>query len=334
MVSPLKMKMDLLESPMTKYFIYIFLLFMTALSPFAGTATLDFSTLFDTGSLSQRIFLELRLPRILLAFVVGGTLALAGLLFQTLFRNALMTPFTLGVSGGAVLGAGISIKLGLGLIFGISAVSVFGFIGALSTVVLLIVLSRYLKRAEQESLLLLGIALSFFYTSALMVIFYLSSFTETATIMRFTMGSLSIVGYESVIIISIIAAVLLGTLYLKRFELQILAISDEQASLKGINTKQLTYFFLLITSLAIGVLVSLTGPIGFIGLIIPHMIRKLYQRPVSQLIFPVFFLGGLFLLACDTLARFFSTGSEIPIGVITALIGGPFFIYLIISKQR
>ena len=319
---------------MPKFLLWSFLLFIAMISPFAGTATLDYHTLFESGSLSQRIFLELRLPRILLAFVVGGTLALAGLLFQTLFRNSLMTPFTLGVSGGAVLGAGISIKLGLGLILGISAVSLFGFMGALATVILLITLSCYLKRAEQESLLLLGIALSFFYTSALMVIFYLSSFTETATIMRFTMGSLSIVGYESVITISVIAGVLVSLLWFKRFELQVLAISDEQASLKGIDTKRLTYIFLVITSLAIGVLVSLTGPIGFIGLIIPHMIRKLYQQPVSKLIFPVFLLGGSFLLACDTLTRFLSTGSEIPIGVITALIGGPFFIYLIISKQR
>ena len=311
-----------------------FLIFLALISPFVGTATLDINALLETSSLSQRIFLELRLPRILLAFVAGGTLALAGLLFQTLFRNALMTPFTLGVSGGAVLGAGIAIKLGLGITFGISAVSLFGFTGAFSTVVLLIVLSRYLKRAEQESLLLLGIALSFFYTSALMVIFYLSSFTETATIMRFTMGSLSIVGYDNVITISIFGAILLVTLWLKRFELQLLSISDEQAALKGINTKQLTYLFLLITSLAIGVLVSLTGPIGFIGLIIPHMLRKLYQKPVSALILPVFILGGLFLLACDTVARYFSTGSEIPIGVVTALIGGPFFIYLIISKQK
>ena len=319
---------------MPKLLLWSFLILIAIISPFAGTASLDYNSLFESGSLSQRIFLELRLPRIILAFVAGGTLALAGLLFQTLFRNSLMTPFTLGVSGGAVLGAGISIKLGLGLILGVSAVSLFGFIGALSTVILLIVLSRYLKRAEQESLLLLGIALSFFYTSALMVIFYLSSFTETATIMRFTMGSLSIVGYESVITISIIAGILLGVLWLKRYELQILAISDEQATLKGINTKRLTYLFLIITSLAIGVLVSLTGPIGFIGLIIPHMIRKIYQKSVSKLIFPVFALGGFFLLACDTLARYLSTGSEIPIGVITALIGGPFFIYLIISKQR
>ncbi len=319
---------------MPKILLWTVLFGFTIISPFIGTANLDLNTLLESSSLSQRIFLELRLPRILLAFVVGGTLALAGLLFQTLFRNALMTPFTLGVSGGAVLGAGIAIKLGLGLILGISAVSLFGFIGALSTVILLIVLSHYLKRAEQESLLLLGIALSFFYSSALMIIFYLSSFTETATIMRFTMGSLSVVGYDSVISISIIAGILLSVLWMKRFELQILAISDEQASLKGIDTKKLTYVFLAISSLAIGVLVSLTGPIGFIGLIIPHMIRKLYQKSVSQLIIPVFILGGLFLLACDTVARYFSTGSEIPIGVVTALIGGPFFIYLIISKQR
>ena len=319
---------------MNKMYLWTVLIIFTLLSPFAGTVSLDLNALFESNSLSQRIFFELRLPRILLAFVVGGTLGIAGLIFQTLFRNSLMTPFTLGVSGGAVLGAGISIKLGLTLIFGISALSLFGFMGAFSTVLLLILLSKYLKKAEQESLLLLGIALSFFYSSALMVIFYLSSFTETATIMRFTMGSLSVVGYESLITISLFSALLLALLYFKRFELQLLAISDEQAALKGVNTKQLTYLLLAVSSLAIGVLVSLTGPIGFIGLIIPHMVRKLYQKPITSLILPVFFIGGFFLLACDTLARFLSSGSEIPIGVVTALIGGPFFIYLIISRKN
>lgn len=319
---------------MSKYFLWSVLLLLALFSPFIGVASLDLNTILETSSLSHRIFFDLRLPRILLAFMAGGSLALAGLLFQTLFRNSLMTPFTLGVSGGAVLGAGIAIKLGLDITLGISAISLFGFGGALFTIVLLIILSRYLLKARQESLLLLGIALSFFYSSALMVIFYLSSFTETATIMRFTMGSLSTVGYTNVIIISIASIFLLLLLWLKRFELQLLALSDEQASLKGINTQRLSYFLLLVTSIIIGVLVSLTGPIGFVGLIIPHMIRRLYQKSLVSLILPVFLLGGLFLLACDTIARFLSTSSEIPIGVITALIGGPFFIYLIISKQR
>lgn len=319
---------------MSKYFLWSILLLLALFSPFIGVASLDLNTILETDSLSHRIFFDLRLPRILLAFMAGGSLALAGLLFQTLFRNSLMTPFTLGVSGGAVLGAGIAIKLGLDITLGISAISLFGFGGALFTIVLLIILSRYLLKARQESLLLLGIALSFFYSSALMVIFYLSSFTETATIMRFTMGSLSIVGYTNVIIISIASISLLLLLWLKRFELQLLALSDEQASLKGINTQRLSYFLLLVTSIIIGILVSLTGPIGFVGLIIPHMIRRLYQKSLVSLIQPVFLLGGLFLLACDTVARFLSTSSEIPIGVITALIGGPFFIYLIISKQR
>jgi iron complex transport system permease protein len=146
------------------------------------------------------------------------------------------------------------------------------------------------------------------------------------------MGSLAVVGYESLLTISFFSALLLTLLYVKRFELQLLSISDEQAALKGVNTQKLTYLLLGVSSLAIGVLVSLTGPIGFIGLIIPHMIRKIYKKPVVALILPVFFLGGFFLLACDTLARFLSTGSEIPIGIITALIGGPFFIYLIISR--
>ncbi len=319
---------------MSKTLLWSVLLFLALLSPFAGIATVELGALFEPASLSHRIFFDLRLPRILLAFMVGGSLALAGLLFQSLFRNALMTPFTLGVSGGAVLGAGIAIKLGLGLAFGISAISLFGFGGALFTIVLLIFLSRYLLKARQESLLLLGIALSFFYSSALMVLFYISSFTETATIMRFTMGSLTIVGYSSLLPIFVATLVLLALLWFKRFELQLLALGDEQASLKGINIRALSYTLLLVTSIVIGIVVSLTGPIGFIGLIVPHMARRIYQRSLLFLIIPVFFLGGLFLLACDTLTRFLSSSSEIPIGILTALIGGPFFIYLIISKQK
>jgi len=316
--------------------VIFFGLFFTLLlySPFVGTAALNLSELLDPASLSHRIFVELRLPRVLLGFMAGASLGLAGLLFQNIFRNVLMTPYTLGVSSGAVLGAGIAIKLGLGTLFlGFGAVTLFGFVGAATTVLLLVWLSRYLKRAEHESLLLLGIALSFFYTAALMMIFFVSSFIESHMLMRFTMGSLSVIGYKEPLIITASTLFLLAGMWIYRYELQLLALSDEQARLKGVNTEKVTLILLLISSVAIAALVSLTGPIGFVGLVVPHIIRLIYKRDVSKLILPTFLFGGLFLVACDTVARSVEFGSEVPIGVVTSLIGGPFFIYLIIKGR-
>jgi iron complex transport system permease protein len=269
-----------------------------------------------------------------MAFMAGATLSLAGLLFQSLFRNVLMTPYTLGVSSGAVLGAGIAIKLGIGtLFFGLAAITIFGFLGALLTVLLLLWLSRFLTHERNNSFLLLGIALSFFYTSALMIIYYLSSVVESHMLMRFTMGSLSIIGYSSALIVTVTSLLLLGVLHVKRYELHLLALSEEQARLKGLDCERLRLRLLIVASLSVGVLVSLTGPIGFIGLVVPHIVRTLYRRNITELIMPAFFMGGLFLVACDVAARLLSVGSEIPIGIITSLIGGPFFIYLIISKR-
>jgi len=176
---------------MSRFLVWIFLVAVFVISPFIGAVELKLNEVFDFSSLSSSIFFDIRLPRLLFAFSAGAILALSGLLFQTLFRNALMTPYTLGISSGAVLGAGIAIKLGLGsLIFGITAVNLFGFLGAAFTVALLLYLSKFLKNAQHESLLLLGIALSLFYTSTLMIIFYLGSAIQNDMLIRFTMFSL------------------------------------------------------------------------------------------------------------------------------------------------
>ena len=179
---------------MTKLFIWFSLLGIVLTSPFIGAVNLELSEILNPESLANKIFFDLRIPRVLFAFFAGVILSLSGLLFQTLFRNALMTPYTLGISSGAVLGAGIAIKLGLGsLFFGIAAISVFGFLGAIFTVFLLIYLSQFLQNAQHTSLLLLGIALSLFYTSALMIVFYLGSAMQNDMLIRFTMGSLSVI---------------------------------------------------------------------------------------------------------------------------------------------
>jgi iron complex transport system permease protein len=318
---------------MRRYLLVTLLFLIVGIAPFIGNATLDIGDIVTAGTLSHQIFFELRLPRMLMAFMTGATLALSGLLFQVLFRNVLMTPYTLGVSSGAILGAGIGIKLGIGtLFFGIGAITFFGFLGALFTVVLLLWLSRYLQHNQSSSFLLLGIALSFFYTAALMILYYLSSVVESHMLLRFTMGSLSIIGYSYPLLVTLTSLLLLIILHVKRHELHLLSLNEEQAQLKGLNTQKLRLQLLIIASIGVGVLVSLTGPIGFVGLVVPHIVRTLYRRNITQLILPTFFMGGLFLVACDAIARGVSFTSEIPIGIITSLIGGPFFIYLIIKK--
>ncbi len=320
---------------MIRYILWIILIFILIISPFVGAVDIHIMELMDFNSLSFQIFFDLRLPRVLFAFCAGVILALSGLLFQTLFRNALMTPYTLGISSGAVLGAGIAIKLGLGsLFFGIAAISIFGFLGAILTVFLLIYLSRFLKSSQHESLLLLGIALSLFYTSALMIVFYLGSAMQNDILIRFTMGSLSVIGWQSPITLGIISSILFLSIYRYRFELQLLSISQTQASLKGVNTKRVSLVLLIISSFAIGTLVSISGPIGFIGLIVPHIITKIHPSTVNRRIIKTALFGGFFLVLCDTITRSLSTQSELPIGIVTALVGGPFFIYLIITKDK
>jgi iron complex transport system permease protein len=320
---------------MVRFGIWTLLMAILVLSPFIGAVSLHVEDIFDSNHLSSTIFFDLRLPRVLFAFSAGVILSLSGLLFQTLFRNALMTPYTLGISSGAVLGAGIAIKLGLGsLIFGIGAISLFGFGGAMLTVLLLIYLSRFLRSSQQESLLLLGIALSLFYTSALMIIFYLGDTMQNDMLIRFTMGSLSVIGWQNPVVLGIISLLLLISIYMYRFELQLLGISDEGARLKGVNTKKTTLILLIISSFGIGTLVSISGPIGFVGLIVPHIVTKLYPSTINRRIIKTALFGGFFLVLCDTITRILQTQSELPIGIVTALIGGPFFIYLIITKGK
>ena len=320
---------------MIKFGMWIFLVVILVISPFFGSVDLNIKDILNAQDLSSLIFFDIRLPRVLFAFFAGVILAISGLLFQTLFRNALMTPYTLGISSGAVLGAGIAIKLGLAnLLFGIAAVSVFGFMGAMLTVLLLIYLSQFLKSSQHESLLLLGIALSLFYTSALMVVFYLGNTMQNDMLIRFTMGSLSIIEWNNPVVLGIIATVLVLIIYMYRFELQLLNISKNQASLKGVNIKKVILLLLIVSSFGIGVLVSISGPIGFVGLVVPHIVTKLYPSTINKRIIKTALFGGFFLVFCDTVTRAINTQSELPIGIITALIGAPFFMYLIVTRTK
>jgi iron complex transport system permease protein len=167
-----------------------------------------------------------------------------------------------------------------------------------------------------------------------MIIFYLGDAMQNDMLIRFTMGSLSVIGWSNPLLLGVIAFILALSIYAYRFELQLLSISQDQAHLKGINTKRVTLLLLMVSSLGIGTLVSISGPIGFVGLIAPHIVTKLYPVTVSHRIIKTALFGGFFLVFCDTITRGLQTQSELPIGIVTALIGGPFFIYLIITKAH
>ena len=156
---------------------------------------------------------------------------------------------------------------------------------------------------------------------------------QNDTLIRFTMGSLSIIGWRYPLALGLIAALVFVSIFFYRFELQLLSVSEEQAKLKGVNSSRITLLLLIVSSLGIGTLVSISGPIGFIGLIVPHIVTKLYPTTVASRITKTALFGGLFLVMCDTITRGIATQSELPIGIITAMIGAPFFIYLIITRS-
>ena len=309
-------------------FIVILSIIIIFISPFFGQIDISLINIFDTNKMDYQIFWDIRLPRVILAFFIGGILSLSGLIFQTIFRNPMSTPFTLGVASGATLFTAIAIVLGFS-----GFMSLFAFLGAMLTILILFTLSAKFRNTQTLSLLLVGIALSFFYSASLMVLFFISNLEESYEIVRFTMGSLDIVGFDDIWIVIITGTLLL--LLIKRYknELKLLLISYQFAQLKGINVKRVNYTLLLAVSVAVGVAVSVTGPIGFVGLIVPHILKIIYKRSAEKLILPIFFYGGIFLVFCDMVARNLGTASDIPIGVVTSFLGAPFFIYLIMKKK-
>ena len=303
-------------------------LLLLAAAPFFGQIDLPFRKLLQSGTMEHQVFFELRLPRVLLAFLVGGILSLGGLVFQVVFRNPMSTPFTLGVASGATLFTAIAI------IAGFSTLSpLFAFLGAMITVIVLFAIAARFQSYDPTALLLVGIALSFFYAAALMVMFYLSTLQESYEIMRFTMGSLDVVGFGNIWLLGMVSALLLWLVYHYRKAFQALLTSYEFAFLQGIHVKKLSYTLLFGVSIAVGVAVSMTGPIGFVGLIIPHILKTLYRVSADKLLWQSFFYGGVFLVLSDLIARNLGE-SDLPIGVVTSFVGAPFFIYLLLRRKR
>ena len=297
-------------------------------APFFGQIDLPLDELLQPDSMAHQVLMQIRLPRVLLAFLVGGILSLGGLVFQVVFRNPMSTPYTLGVASGATLFTAIAIIVGLGVWS-----PLFAFMGAMMTVLILFGVASRFGGYDPTALLLVGIALGFFYAAALMVAYALSTLQESYEILRFTMGSLDIVGFGRIGILALAAVALLLLVRYYQNGFKALLVSYDFAFLQGLDVKQVSYTLLFGVSVAVGTAVSMTGPIGFVGLIIPHILALLYKQSAEKLLFVSFFYGGVFLVLCDLIARSISDAT-LPIGVVTSFVGAPFFIYLLLRGRH
>lgn len=316
-----------------KIALYIVSTIILLISPFLGEITLSIKDIFSSEAMTYTIFWDLRVPRVLLAFFVGGILSLGGLIFQIIFKNQLITPYTLGIASGTTLFTALGI-----VFFPTIYLSFSSIFGSIITILILYFISKQINKnsiaVSTNSILLTGIALSYFYGSAMMLVFYMSNLQENYSIVRFTLGSLDTVGFTNSIIIFIISMILYFVVNYYKQSIRLLLICNDTAFLKGLKVNKINLILLIVVSLSVGISISFVGPIGFIGLVVPHIIKLIYKKSADKLIFPVFFFGGIFLVFSDLIARNLNTDSSLPIGVVTAFIGAPFFIYLLIRRNK
>lgn len=285
----------------------------------------------SAGSIA--IIRDVRLPRVLLGFLTGAALAVCGASYQGIFKNPMADPYILGISSGAALGAAVGIVLHFSSgAAGLPGTTLLAFAGALLTVLLVYTISRRGKRVPVSSLLLSGIAVNQ-SLSAFMSLLMLFNQQSMEQIMFWTMGSLNGKGWNQ--ILSILPYVLAGTALLMTSarELDILLMGEETAVQLGVSVEKVKKRILIVSSIVTAAVVSATGIIGFVGLLVPHVVR-LFTGPKHRLLMPVSLVfGGTFLILCDTLARSVLT-QEIPVGIITAACGGPFFLYLLWKARK
>jgi iron complex transport system permease protein len=312
--------------PRTALLLLLALWIATAfLTPLVGSQPVRLADVLRGDPTVASIFWQIRLPRILLALLGGAALAVSGLGFQTLFRNALAEPYTLGISSGAALGAVLALRLQAGSLLGLSIVALASFAGALGATALIVGLALRRQGIQTSTLLLAGVAVSLSCSAVILFLQYLSDSTQTFRMVRWMMGGLSVVGYTEVL--WLLPWVLGGSaaLFALRWELNLLLTGEELAASRGVDLARLRRLVLLATSLMIGALVAVAGPIGFVGLIVPHMLRRAVGHDHLFLVPACILGGGAFLTLCDAVGRTV---------MVTAILGGPFFLWLLVWGRR
>jgi len=308
-------------------------------TPLVGSTSVSLRRALDPSipfrdNVDAQIFFVARLPRTLAGALVGASLATAGVVFQGLLRNPLATPFTLGVSAGAALGAMLAITFG-GLIgfAGLTSVPAASFAGSLGAVAIVYALARARQRGLSTNVLLLaGVTMNAFFSALILFVQYFADFAETYRSIRWLMGDLDVSAYQPLVVslpLVIVSFAIFG--WLAR-PLNLLSLGEDSAEMRGVDVVRAQRAAFFSASLATGAAVSVGGPIGFIGIVVPHLVRLMVGAD-HRIVLPASALfGAAFLVACDLLARTIMAPVELPVGVITALIGGPFFLWLLVRK--
>ncbi len=283
--------------------------------------------LFQGEGMEYAVLTKLRIPRIVLGFAVGGALSLSGALLQGVYRNPLVEPYTLGISGGAALGVTIAIVFGMQMSIGAYMLPVFGFTGAVITIFLVYILSVQRRLGLNiNKMLLIGIMISFIASSVMMFLMAITTKENLHSIVFWIMGSLNEPN-TNLIWLTLIASIIgLGISYLYVNQLNALRLGESKAKHLGVNTASTVKVLFIVASFVTGISVSVAGIIGFVGLVIPHLSRLVVGSDYRILLVSSFLGGGLFLMLSDIVARTIIAPNELPIGVITGMLGGLVFI--------
>ena len=280
------------------------------------------------------ILLQVRLPRVLLGFLVGGGLAVVGVALQALLRNPLADPYVLGISSGAALGAAVAILLGIGTtVLAMSALPLCAFVGGLISLVVVSRIASVHGRFPVHILLLAGVILNAIFSALIMFVTSIMDPNRSFGTMAWLMGTLTAPTYPAM---AILAAYLIagGLILLSQARaLNLLTLGEESAQSMGVLVERVKKTVFFTSALLTGAVVSVSGMIGFVGLVIPHAVRMVLGADHRLLLPASALVGGTFLIAADTVARTMLAPGEIPVGVVTALAGGPFFIVLLMKQK-
>lgn len=322
---------------MRSFLLFALVLLALFFGLFWGSTPLPIEAFFDTAQNTPegKIFWELRFPRVCLAFCVGAGLSLGGAVFQSLFRNVLASPYTLGISSGAALGHALALHLGLLVSSSLLLGALFGALVGVGVTLSLLLLASYNRSLlSGNGLLLVGVVLNLFLGSLILFLQYISDFSAVLRTLRWVMGSFDVVGFSQAALVFLCVGGAFFYTFFKRHELDLLSFGDEFARARGVSTVQEKRLFLIVISLTVGVIVSVCGPVGFIGIIVPHICRLLVGARHVSLLPTLLCFGGAFLVMCDLLSRTLIAPFEIPVGVITSLLGGPFFVWVLLASKK
>jgi iron complex transport system permease protein len=294
----------------------------------------------DPGSLlsdsfARTLFFRLRLPRVLLAVLIGASLSLAGAALQALFRNPLAEPYTLGVSGGGALGASIAIALGWSArLLGVPLVFIASFAGAMLAGFLVKFIAQTGAIVLPGALLLAGVVVNLITAAAVLALQYVVDPESALQILRWIVGSLDVVGLAPIrLMFILLLPAWLALLALSR-QLHLLAIHEDTAATLGVNVKRCENMVHVLCSFLVGVTVATGGAIGFVGLVVPHAVRMMFGEDLRIVLPGSLLLGAAFLVLADALARTILPTSELPVGAVTGLLGGPAFLWLLRRRQQ